>query len=148
MYVRGPSERERENFISNRWCLLYKPEQTKVCWYKNYKKDNNTFKKRITNNNCSAWPRLKLNTKIGFKHLPPPGTFSNGKPPIFGTKAFVRLRGKPFTAQALPPSKLNPITSERIDMKPWLKIWSLSKLKTLDSTLVRLLDFVDLFIFV
>ena len=33
---------------------------------------------------CSAWLRLKLNTKMGFKHHhhppppPPPGTFSKG----------------------------------------------------------------------
>ena len=29
---------------------------------------------------CSAWLRLKLNTKMGFKHPPPPppGTFSKG----------------------------------------------------------------------
>ena len=41
---------------------------------------------------CSAWLRLKLNTKMGFKHHHPQGTFSEGsrlsKTPRFGMQAY------------------------------------------------------------
>ena len=56
-------------FARKYFCTQQKCWSTKILNKKSGRKDMDS---KFSQQNCSAWLRLKMNTKFGFKHPPPP----------------------------------------------------------------------------